>query len=608
MHKLYHLATLALLSLLPLSLVAQDDQAKNNEALSLRTAQYEFELGNYSAARTTLLKQIDVKENYQHLLLLAQVLVEEENYQQAQEVFAKVDLDEVPDVIRNKSLVSLAHLYYAQSLCDEAIEVLKNTKKLANEQEAFSRFLHSGCLMKQEQSVKQLETAEKLVETGVRKGVNQDSQLWFSYAYYNLAIAAANMDALEKADRLFEQALLFTGHDSEGKALAQKIRVTQANIRYLDNRFDYAMASYEALPINSYWQDEALLGYGWAAFKNYQTERAIEAWWQLTNLPFKSINVYQAYLLIPFAYERANAFNQALSGYDKAIDQYDNIITELEQFKQRLSVERIHQHAVHYYLNPEDIQPIHPLLTITYTKPDFRQAVEQIGKLTSYQERLTQYQHFLELQEVYRKQFEAEADTRANWRQQQASSVSKRFAQLNQDLDDWVDELIKQELNRDNAPVALLDLNRRYQSIKKQWQTNGAPSQLKPPIARLQGVVFQKVVEQSTNKGLLEKIHEVSLKRQTLRVRFVEYRQLTRQHFEQEVDDRDIERLQQDIASQLQVVNGILTQVLNSLLEKTELALQEQQETIAHYERQARVARANLREEFYQRGGSKLWY
>lgn len=601
MRKLYQAAVLSL-AMLSAILHAQDGGQNNNSSeLSLHAAKYQFELKNYPAARTLLLRE--QSKGHLHWLLLARVLVEEKSYRQAQEAFQRVQLDEVPDSIRNNALLALADLYYSQSMCTEALDSLQQTKKLPVGQDAFARFMQSSCMLQLEKSEKQLERAEKVLEAGIRGGMKPDTYLWFAYAYYNLAVAAANIASFERADRLFEQALHYTGQGSEGLAMAEKIRLARAKVRYLDNRFDFAMETYEELPIDAYWQDEALLGYGWAAFKNYQSDRALEAWWQLTNLSYKSINVYQAYLLIPFAYERANAFSQALSGYDRAVEQYGDILAELEQFSQHLNTESIHQHAVHYYLNPQGLEPIHPLLAVTYTQPDFRLAVEQIGQLTSYQERLTQYQYFLELQKSYRAQFEAEADQRKAWRQKQVNAVKQQFETLDVSLDLWLDKLLAQELSKEGVPNALAELNQRYQLLKRK-----SHGDLHQRIQRLQGVLLLRLVESSKEADLLEKLHQLSQWQQTLRVRFTEYLELEQQSFEQQVDDADIEQMQQQVAGQLQQVELVLAQVLQQLLQKTELALQEQQNTIANYERQARVARANLREEFYQRGGSKLWY
>lgn len=606
MLRLYRLAILALLSVFISDAAAQKGQETGLGELELRVAKYHFEMKNYPAARTTLLRQSDL--NYHQQLLLARVLVEEKSYHQAQQVFAQVELGKAPDIAQNAALLSLAHLYYAQSMCDEAIKTLDGTKKLDAEQEAFSLFLRVTCMLQLDKSAKQIKRAEKLLENSIRPGMEVNTYIWLSYAYYNLASAAANTRAYDAADELFKQALHYTGEEAEGLALAEKIRLSRAKVRYLDNRFDYAMETYEELPLDTYWQDEVLLGYGWAAFKNYQADRALEAWWQLTNLPYKSINVYQAYLLIPFAYERANAYNQALSGYDWAIEQYGNVLSELERFQQYLTAERIHQHAVHYYLSSQYVEPIHPLLAVTYTKPEFRMAVEQVGKLTSYQERLTQYQYFLEQQQLYRTQFAEQAEVRQLWRQQQVQSIKQRLQQLDHEVQQWLDDLLLEEVGKEGVSSKLKALHQRYRELKQKSYSETLSPELEARLRRLQGVLLNRLVEQKNNHEFTQKLANISRWQQRLRVRFAEYLELSKQEFRQEVSDNDIEIMQQRIAEQLHEVEAVLEQVLTQLLDKTQLALLEQQELIAHYERQARVARTNLREEFYQRGGSKLWY
>lgn len=149
MRKLYQVASLGFLALLSVVLHAQGDSQNNNlSKLSLYAATYQFELGNYPAARALLSKE-EHKEHL-HWLLLARVLVEEKSYQQAYQVFKQVKLDEVPDVVRNKALLALADLYYSQSMCAEALDSLQQTKKLPVEQDAFARFMQSSCMLQLE--------------------------------------------------------------------------------------------------------------------------------------------------------------------------------------------------------------------------------------------------------------------------------------------------------------------------------------------------------------------------------------------------------------------------------------------------------------------------
>lgn len=75
----------------------------------------------------------------------------------------------------------------------------------------------------------------------------------------------------------------------------------------------------------------ALLGYGWAAAKKDELQIALAIWQSLMQLPQNSEYVLEAYLASAYAYEQAFAPRQSLAVLTKAIERFEQSLTELEQ-------------------------------------------------------------------------------------------------------------------------------------------------------------------------------------------------------------------------------------------------------------------------------------
>lgn len=588
----------------------------SQDDLSYRSALYDYTLQQYTPARNTLLQAQQTKQpSSLREMLLARVYVEQGHYLEAQQAFASQDLDEVPVEVRNETLFALTRLYYAQNHCDDALAVLANTKRLNSAQDAQSRFIQATCIVQKDGATLQnIQKAERILMDGLKRRKSDESTIWFSYAFYNLAVAAANLERLEDADRLYIHALDYTGNNAEGRALATKIRLSRAQVNYVLNRYESAMSAYEDLPLNNHWEDQALLGYGWAAFRNYQSDIALEAWQQLINLPFKSMSVYQGYLVIPLAYERANALMQAIVSYDYAIDQYIKVSDDIDRFSAQLTLQKINDHAVRYHyqqVKGTDPAPIHPLLAATYTQVEFRSLVEKIGMLTAYKQQLANSESMLEMQAEYRQLFDREASQRQASQQQQASQVEQALTNLANNITDLVDELLRMEFEGPKAHSAMRKVYNDYQNVVRQAQRFAAGSDklvLLQRLQRLQGVLLQELVQGRKSLQLAEQIHQVASRQQALYVRFNEYRMLSEQSFAAIVEDSDMAAIGQRIDKAQAAIDAQLVVLQNALLDKTKQALAEQRYQIDNYRNQAKIASANLKEDFYQRGGSRLWY
>src|SRR5690554_1367154 len=218
------------LSLLLLGVHASAETSEDD--LSYRSAFYHYTLQDYSPARNTLLQaKQDSSPSSLRDMLLTRVYVEQGQYLTAQDIFANQSLDEIPVEVRNDTVFSLARLYYAQNQCSDALAILAKTKRLNSAQDAQARFIRGSCLVQgEDNSIESLEKGERILVDGLKRQKNDENTIWFAYAFYNLAVAAANLERLEDADRFYLLALDYTGDDEEGRALAIRIRLSHAEV------------------------------------------------------------------------------------------------------------------------------------------------------------------------------------------------------------------------------------------------------------------------------------------------------------------------------------------------------------------------------------------
>lgn len=581
--------------------------------LYYRSALYNYHLERYPSAHNHLfvgerLEPVDGDHSYRQTLL-ARLYVDTHQYERAQNTFDNLTLDEIPAVLRKEVYYALAQLYLVEGRCQEVLTVLEQAGSFTGEQDAHVRYMRASCMMNDELNVTSLARAESVLRSG--GGPRSTGHIWYAYGYYNIAVAAANIGKLEEADRLYLEALRYTGSESEGRALAEKIRLSRGNVNYAMNRFDFAMRAYQQLPLNSIWTDEALLGYGWTAFRNYQSDIALEAWRQLINLPYRSMSVYQGYLAIPYALERADARFQALEAYQSAISQYESVTQEIDAFAAQLTLEQIRDHAVHYANRRGRLmEPLHPLLAGTYVQEDFRHLVERIGSVSSYKQQLQDQRGLLDMFRENQRVFEVQAPDRQQWREQQQRQTQADLQRLSVGLDDLLESVMRKEMAREDANPQVRSDYQRYAALRARFEQlpEGREKQrLEARLQQLRGVLFFFLVEREIPVSDMQAIRQIINRYQTLAVRFNEYQALTEQTFRPVVSGDQIDALQQRIDQTMEQADDVLLAMQAELKDKTLLALQEQRDLIQQYKTQAYIAATNLKEDFYQRGGGRLW-
>ena len=592
--------------------MAAAQPADHVDDLVYRSALYDHHLGHHSDARIKLLRarrnsggELDSHRQ----ALLARTYVEAGLYQDARQAFSQLQTEKMPQDALNQVYMALARLYFSQDRCPDVVGALEKTDELPLEQDAHARYMRASCLTAADLTLEQASQAEMLLQKGAdaKEGI-YPGRLWYAYGFYNLAVAAANAGLLEPADGYYLKALDYTDGSAEGQALVERILLSRASVNYALNRFDFAMKAYQQLPLDSLWRDKALLHYGWAAFRNYSPGVALESWRQLVNLPFKSMSVYQGYLAIPYALEQASAQLQALESYQYAIEQYSQVTEEIDRLTSRLTLQKISGHAVAYYNSRgRYVEPLHPLLASTYAQEDFRLLVEQIGDVMSQKQRLQDQQALLQMFDSYYRDFDSRAADRESWRNEVQMTVYDEVQAVDARLDAMIEGVLRDEMNKEAVDPQLQQEYRRYAVLKKQADAGNVSKTTADKLYRLRGVLLMQLIESDQQVTDIEVIMDFMNRYHKQLVRFSEFRMLNRQGVEGSFDGEAIKRLSQSVSQAEQQADQLLMSLQTRLLQKTRTALDEQRDRIELYKTQARIASANLKEEFYQQGGSRLW-
>ena len=579
----------------------------------LQLAKFHYYKGDSNKALLTIEQAASlwpVSDTSDRYIFSAEVLVEQKRFFEAQKAFNKVLRNKQALALMGKVSFSLAHLHFAKGNCKKALRLLKISKKDNAETMLQSFYLRSNCLALDSNA--ELATLERLQGdiADYIKEHKKDKQLTLhsmllAYSYYNLAVVAQNLRLDLQAFELFETATHYSVGAPESQSFVERIKLTQAYSKYTNHQFDESLALFSKMSLDGLWVDQSLLGFGWSAYHTYQRGLALEAWRQLVNLPQRSINVYEAMLTVPYVLEKAKSFSRALKAYDFAVDNYAQALTEIDDLEANLALPAIHQHALDYVdslQTGKTVKPLHPLLVTLYTKREFLQAVTRVGEVAYRQKKLGTYK--------------AELDTLSaslDWKPAPSSSteLETRSKAIEERLTDYKKSvyalrthMLDEAMNNPKVSREIRTRYDRYADVREMAKKYGVQSER---MQRLQGVILWQLYESGEYPSSnLVTISEMLASQRMLQARL--------DNLPKSLDAMgQMDRPSVEQVAMLQARTVVLNEKLTAvsmkseqyLLNMTLSVLADYRVTIEGFQKQARVARARLREEFYQLGGKK---
>ncbi len=517
---------------------------------------------------------------------------------------------EMPSALNNALWLDMSALYRAAGDCQAALNALGELRNTSVYDDHEIRLMRVTCMLETSEITSGLIVAAEEVAKGA-----EGSSINLAYLYNNLANAAQYSEDFVSAQRYFSKALSFVNSTDEGLALKTRIRLNMAWSYYESLQYDKSFDAFSTLSIENEWVDSSLLGYGWAAFKDGNAGLAIEAWRQLVNLPFKSLAVYEAYIAIPFAFEAQNAYSEAFHGYVKASDIYADQINEIDELARMVSADDIREHVIEYSLaEGRPIKPVHPLLVKTFALGNFQDVFEKISELDVYRKRIESFEHTINILDEARLYTVSNQENKQSLSKQVESNIELRLKKLSDSLDQLSGSILLSAINATYIPTDLKEQYGRFIRLQKQITTSESSQnlELKQRLMRLQGYFLAEVEASRFDNFQSSLFDDVRIQKLSRAYFTTEQRYLTYWSMKQDVKtvnvgENELIAMRQRLAAAKARIQSSQDDIDEVLLVKTRYALDLQKQQIAIYENQAQIALARLSEEFYQRGGRKLW-
>lgn len=567
-----------------------------------RVAVYEYLRGNKEAAMLALSEDSGIAIGD-----INQVNRQLFRTEQLQQMLSSTLVGELPQIVSDQLWLDISELRRQHNNCEGALLALLNLKALNADMEYRQRFQQIACMLQQNLSKDVIIAAEKIAIKDQKK-TDEFKSIWLAYIYNNLAVAAESINQSRLAQAYFKRALSHTDNTEEGQALRSYLLLNLAYSYYDENRFDYAQKTFAELDENSQWLDQGLLGFGWSAFKNNKPGLAMEAWRQLVNLPFQSINVYEGYLAIPFAFERQNAFSEALAGYESAIMRFTKMIEQIDYLQENLLIEDIQKHAKEYKKEGQTfVDPLHPLLVHAYAQQGFQDVLDTIGRSSNYLEKIQSLKHQLMFViEVRQAKLKKLA--------QHNSAIDSSYVQIDESFEtiktkiDRVADLLLQkaafELPEGHKLKAQVE---QYASVQSRV---GETLAYRDDLTNIRGALIADLMDDDLFNSLqMRSGKAIALTQQFTRANaaFESFQRNKAKLPSQANIDQKIYLLEEKLQKASMLVKNIQLEAEELLLGKTIAVLAEQKVQLKIYEDQARVSAARISEEFYQQGGQQLW-
>lgn len=531
--------------------------------------------------------------------------------EQLQKTFELNLAGEMPDSLNNNLWIDISSLHYAEGDCQGALDALEEVRNLTQERDHEARMLRVTCMLDQHSlSAGVLAAAENIALSA------EGTSIYLAYIYNNIAAAAGYMEDYTSAQRYYLKAKEYTDTTEEGLALASRIRLSLAWSYYESLRYDYALKEFSQLTVDNEWVDLSLLGYGWAAFKNSQPGLAVEAWRQLIYLPFKSISVYEGFLAIPYAMEKQNAYSEALAAYKAAAARYAEQISKVDELAASITAQEIEQHAVEYARSHgEPITPLHPLLVDAFSRGDFQDVFDVIAELDAFVLRLQAFEKTVKVLDEARLFMVRNIGNNDEQLAKGEAAVEQQLQGLFANLEDLGAKILVEGMASKDVSEKLKAKYQRYQLLQRSVNSGAASNQksMQTSLKRVRNILLGDLEEELKERGDDSLISTARITRlaesyRLLEQRYQSYWAMKPYANKKDVGGPQLKALQKRIDVAKQHVVTVQKKIDQLLIAKTQQALAEQKEQLVIFEDQARIALARLSEEFYQRGGRKLWH
>jgi hypothetical protein len=301
--------------------------------LSYGVSLYHFFQEKYFSAITELL----VAEHYQRIksddnnppLLLGGLYLSYDLHKQSSETFQQLLKNEdieLPVTIKDQARFLLGKNHYSDGLYAQAealfIEIEDGLDLESDEEKLF---LMNSIFLRNDDYVQAQKTLEYF----------SSGSVWKDYAKFNTAshlMQHTDEESVELAYDFFEELAATDSLHIEKLILKDKANLALAYISLRDGRYKESIGYFNKIRLKGIETNKALLGVGWARYRENEFQEAVIPWMHLASSQTESdLAVQEAFISIPYAFEKMKLDDQALHHYGLALDSYKFQLNETEQ-------------------------------------------------------------------------------------------------------------------------------------------------------------------------------------------------------------------------------------------------------------------------------------
>jgi TolA-binding protein len=316
-------------------------------------ALYYFYLGDYETALERLAYADSMGRLPHHQedarLLMGGMELTQGDYEAAARLFAEVlDRPNVPDNVKDRAHFYLGKTWYRRGYYPQAIENLNKA--------------NSGTLPEDFDSERRLLLAEARIAAGepaaaadVLKGWAGSSQ-WRAYAEYNLGVALLRSGQTETGVRALDELGQRAATGEEALALRDRANVALGYAYVQQHQGSDAIRVLSRVRADGAESARALLGAGWAAADAGNYREALAPWMELRGRDVADPAVQESYLAVPFGFARLGADEQAVEGYERALQEFSAETSRLDD-----AISSIRSGALRRAIEASNTEPGQPI-------------------------------------------------------------------------------------------------------------------------------------------------------------------------------------------------------------------------------------------------------
>jgi hypothetical protein len=238
-------------------------------------------------------------------------------HEQAGRIFKALLNDNVPLDVRNRAWFYLAKVWYQRNYLDDAAVALSSIRgALPGDLEPERHLLEAQVLMylnRYDEAIRALERWQP---------VGDQSDIWSSYARFNIGVAMVRQERVEEAAELLNEVGQIAAPNEEAAALRDKANLALGFAWLKANRPDDAKRVLQRVRLEGPLSNKALLAVGWADSAEKRYTKALAPWLELRDRNLLDSAVQESYLAIPYAYAQLAANGQAAEQYVTAVEAF----------------------------------------------------------------------------------------------------------------------------------------------------------------------------------------------------------------------------------------------------------------------------------------------